>query len=644
MSPRLSDQEAALLSNPLLVGAMEWAVRGFPVFRLAPGDKVPLAGSRGLLDATLDLATIERLWTEMPDANIGVRMDGHLAVDLDTDNPGHRDTLRLWFDNGWPLPPTLTQLTGRHHGRRGFHLIYKAPEGVRFDPHPWPGVDIKVGTSGYVVGAPSRHPSGVNYELVWNPPLAEPPIAEAPAWLVEHARKRDTTSPPATGTKREGLAGLLATFPERAEGQRHDALIEAAGYIAPLLPYRDGFAATMRSYNELLAEPYRGAELEDELGRAVGIWDQEQAKGSIEFERKVRERQLWLRINREAQRREDAEEVGSDPDAEWAPTDLGELLRQPAVLPQRFGLLQALYRGKAHWLQGEPESGKSVLAYAEAAHLTAQGEAVVVFDEEAGEADVVDKLRALGAKQRDLAERLVYFGPEGRDLLRHAGRLRQLVADRNPALVVLDSAGVFLALSGLDENKNPDVTQFIVRVLLPMARDLDAAVVVLDHLTKKDTDDNDSRYARGAGDKLSRVDVAYRVWAQKPFSRSETGVVMLRCAKDRTGVIGRGTTCRVAVVSGNGRLELLPTWVTRDEAREMQTAVDPENRVVRALTEAAGPLTTTQVAEAIERDRTTTSRLLNQMHRDGKVAPEQSGRGSEKQWSLVPQQQQPSFE
>jgi hypothetical protein len=629
MSPRLSDDTIALVNKPNLVGALEWVARGFPVFRLVPGDKVPYAGSRGLTDATLDEATVQRWWTAEPDANVGVRLDGHLAVDFDTDHPGWRDSLRLLG----PLPPTLTQLTGEHQGRRGFHLIYKAPAGVRFNPHPWPGVDIKVGTSGYIVGAPSRHPSGVNYELVWNPPLAEPPIAEAPAWLVEQARKRDRpkdgttlSSPPASSRLTRGL---------RAGERDQESYKAACAYRGMGLDQDEALILMEERWSRTEQPPgdeFPWEKAEAQVRRAYAEHESEDAK---ELERRKRH----LRLEREARRQVEAEEVGSDPDAEWAPTDLAEAFRHPTDPPQPFGLLGALYRGKVHWLQGEPESGKSVLAYAEAAHLIARGETVVVFDEEAGEADVADKLRALGAQPQAVQQRLLYFGPEGRDLLRHAGRLRQMVAERRPALVVLDSAGVFLALSGLDENKNPDVTRFIVRVLLPLAHDLGAGVVVLDHLTKKDTDDNDSRYARGAGDKLSRVDVSYRVWAQQPFSRTSTGVVMLRCAKDRTGVIGRGNTCRVAVVTGNGRIELLPSWLSRDEERQLRlemTGGNPEDRVLQALTEAGGPLTTTALAEAIGRDRTTTSRLLNQMLREDRLLVEQSGRGSEKQWRLPP--------
>jgi Bifunctional DNA primase/polymerase, N-terminal/AAA domain len=508
VSPRLSDQDAVLLSNSLLVGAMEWVVRGFPVFPLAPGDKVPLAGSRGLLDATLDLATVERWWTELPDANIGVRMDGHLAVDVDPDSPEYRDTLRLWFENGWPLPATLTQLTGQHRGRRGFHLIYKAPPGVKFDPHPWPGVDIKVGTTGYIVGAPSRHPSGVNYELVWNPPVAEPPIAEAPSWLVEHAGKHDTTPLSAKNRSRSrGLAGLLDTFPERGEGQRHDALIEAAGFYAKAMPYRDGFIETMRAANELLAEPYRGAELEAELGRMAGVWDQEQAKGRIEFERRVQERRLQLRVNREAQRQEDAEET-----AETAPppsplTLAEELAGAEDEGPLAWTVDSILPEGHNVSLTGEFKTGKTTLADVNLPRALVDSKRFLgVFSTHLAEGrvgiwnyEVTNRQFRLWLREADIQhpERMAVLHLRGHrlDLLSEAGQewAAEWLAEREVRVWILDPWALVLGDAGLEENDNTGARR-LTRALDRIKEQAGVSNMLVTHHTGR----KDVERARGA--------------------------------------------------------------------------------------------------------------------------------------------------
>jgi hypothetical protein len=461
VSPQLTPEAAALVGNTNLVGAWEWAARGLPVFRLVPGDKVPYAGSRGLLDATLDLATIERWWTETPDANIGVRLDGHLAVDVDTDAAGWRDSLRLWRDNGWPLPPTLTQLTGEHRGRRGFHLIYKAPPGVKFNPHPWPGIDIKVGATGYVVGAPSRHPSGVRYELVWKPPITKPPVAEAPAWLVEHAAKSSTTSlPTRTRSRSRGLAGLLDTFPEREEGQRHDALIEAAGFYAKAMPYRDGFTETMRAVNELLAEPYRGAELEAELRRAADLWDQERAK---------RQKLVIEDVGVVAARVAAAGEPRFLIDGLWEAGD--------------YGVLGAEWKAGKTW--AELDLAVSVASGGKwLGEFQCHQGPVVVFLGEGGERKNIRRLHAICANKgvvlEELPLRVCWRMPRLTDE-EHLAELEVELAEHRPELVVLDP---FYLGQGRADGRNLALMGDVLGEVQVRCQDAGASLVVVAHWNK----------------------------------------------------------------------------------------------------------------------------------------------------------------
>src|SRR5947209_16879997 len=75
---------AALLPPPpdstLLKAALRYAARGWAVFPLAPGTKVPLKGSNGVKDATKNTDQIRSWWTKNPDANIG----GCTVLDVDT--------------------------------------------------------------------------------------------------------------------------------------------------------------------------------------------------------------------------------------------------------------------------------------------------------------------------------------------------------------------------------------------------------------------------------------------------------------------------------------------------------------------------------------------------------------------------------
>jgi hypothetical protein len=112
--------------NPMLEAALEYIARGWSIFRLAPGTKVPMRGSHGHLDATTDRATVTRWWTETPDANIGLacgRDGAPIAFDLDGSG-GLEEFRRL---DG---PPTLSQIT-----RRGRHVLY-ALTARSHDPNP----------------------------------------------------------------------------------------------------------------------------------------------------------------------------------------------------------------------------------------------------------------------------------------------------------------------------------------------------------------------------------------------------------------------------------------------------------------------------------------------------------------------------
>jgi hypothetical protein len=239
----------------------------------------------------------------------------------------------------------------------------------------------------------------------------------------------------------------------------------------------------------------------------------------------------------------------------FVPVDLAELARHGVPAPQLLcgGLL---YRGGLHSLAGPPDTGKSTLLYTWALLLLAQGERVVLLDEESGREQVTEKLLALGASPEHLT-RLAYLEFEGRrwDEADRRG-LVQLLAEHRPALVGFDSAGAFLASAGLDEDKAEPVHAFYKGVLLTAARSSNAAVVVLDHLTKAD---EGSRYARGSGAKLQDVDVALRLDPIRPFSRAQPGLLKLQVTKDRRGHLVRDHEIRVEVEDGQLALSITPT-------------------------------------------------------------------------------------
>jgi hypothetical protein len=205
-----------------------------------------------------------------------------------------------------------------------------------------------------------------------------------------------------------------------------------------------------------------------------------------------------------------------------------------------------LYRGMLHSLAGPPDCGKTTIAYRAALGRLAEGEAVVILDEEGGREVVTEKFLALGATPADL-ERLHYVEFPGRqwDEADRAG-LWELLGRVQPSLVIVDSAGAFLGAAGQDENWAAHVTPFY-KLLLAAARDHNTAVLVLDHVTKNE---NTGRYARGSGAKLQVADVALMVDAIRPFNRHQSGLLKLSVSKDRRGYLHRRFEIHVDVTGG----------------------------------------------------------------------------------------------
>ncbi len=188
--------------------AESYIERGFAVLPLKPRSKIP-ATRHGKKDASNDPAQTAAWFSPSTNANIGIltgERSGLLVVDVDPRNDGEAGVERMARAYG-ELPSTLRAKTGGG----GYHLYYRVPAGTdRLSDRPnaagFRGVDIKA--DGYVVAAPSVHPSGAQYE--WE---GDGPIADAPEWMIGLAR----------GEKRVSAVPTL-TSAAVLEGGRNDTL------------------------------------------------------------------------------------------------------------------------------------------------------------------------------------------------------------------------------------------------------------------------------------------------------------------------------------------------------------------------------------------------------------------------------------
>uniref|UniRef100_A0A6M3J7I6 Putative bifunctional DNA primase/polymerase n=1 Tax=viral metagenome TaxID=1070528 RepID=A0A6M3J7I6_9ZZZZ len=155
--------------------ALAYAARGWRVLPLEPSGKTPIGRMvpHGFQDSTIEEASILAWWMEMPEANIGVAtgsVSGIWVIDID----GPVGAVNWWaWEAAHGAVHSLAQRTGRDDGGRQIILAWPAGRVIRSRAGVLPGIDVR-GDGGYIVVAPSVHPSGRRY--VWE---GKVPISEA---------------------------------------------------------------------------------------------------------------------------------------------------------------------------------------------------------------------------------------------------------------------------------------------------------------------------------------------------------------------------------------------------------------------------------------------------------------------------------
>lgn len=212
----------------LAAAALAYAHRGWAVFPCRQRSKTP-ATSHGVLDATCDQLTVARWWSTDLAYNVAVATGAASGiVVVDVDGPAGHESLQDLQRRHGPLGDPLWAATGGG----GWHAVYAHPGGrVGNRAGVAPGVDVR-GDGGYIVAAPSVHPSGVRYR--WHSRGRPGPI---PAWLLRLIAPPPAPPPrtPVGGSPDRRLDGLARTVAAAPEGQRNTVLNWAAWQARELL-------------------------------------------------------------------------------------------------------------------------------------------------------------------------------------------------------------------------------------------------------------------------------------------------------------------------------------------------------------------------------------------------------------------------
>lgn len=226
----------------MMQAALHYAAKGWPVFPCWEMDEsdaafqyrvskmpterrakaTPYKGKQprtihGLKDATTEEKTIREWWRRYPNAAIGIPTGPTIgAFVLDVDLPDGQQMLDNLEAAHGPLPSTVAQRTGSG----GRQLFFAWPQGVEIRNSAGKlaeNLDTR-GDGGYVIVPPSLHPSGGRYAWSTN---GGTPIANAPQWLIEMARKPE--KPEATPAEDPRLTDLPATNTTRTRTGTADA-------------------------------------------------------------------------------------------------------------------------------------------------------------------------------------------------------------------------------------------------------------------------------------------------------------------------------------------------------------------------------------------------------------------------------------
>jgi hypothetical protein len=235
-------------------------------------------------------------------------------------------------------------------------------------------------------------------------------------------------------------------------------------------------------------------------------------------------------------------------------TDLSDMVRDPLEAPEQLvdGLL---YKTGSHWVSGHPKAGKSLLVMHEALLLLAQGHHVCWLDYEGGGHRTARRLAEMGADPDMIEEFFHYVYAPRTTVTDPVIEAFEGIMQRWPgALVVFDSQAKALRRAGFSEDSADEVTEWTTSIVLHLANEHDACVVVIDHVTKNAG--RGTHYARGSGAKAADADVSWFIERREEFNRHQPGSFEVILWHDRDGDLPSRHGYLVGPGDGSGIIQM----------------------------------------------------------------------------------------
>jgi putative DNA primase/helicase len=550
--------------------ALQLAAKGFNVFALTPGSKVPPKGTRGHNDASRDHQAIRQMFSAA-DMNVGIRGDTYGTTTifiLDIDGADGEAALAALEEKHGKLPETLESIT-----RRGRHLIFQC-DGPVGSSIAKLGAKLDVrGGNGYIV-APGSTVDGHVYQ--WKDPNKR--VNRAPPWLFRLVRDAGN-APDAAPVDRTPLPGVdvdraikrgveyLATAPQSVKSSGGDA---TAYKVAAAL--KDGGCTEQQALDLMLSEHWHNG---------CG-WSAE----------------------RLAQKVAHAYRYGKEQPGIDAPEAVFSVVPLPAASPKARALIVTrvcdveakpiewlwpgvFALGKHSSIAGNPGLGKSQLSIFLAAAVSTggalpdgtpcpEGDVLMITMEDDIADTIRPRLEAAGAdlKRVSIVEGVPCKLNSGQDGVRSfdmtidVQRLAE-VADELPALrlIIVDPISAFMGAT--DSHKNAEVRSALTAIS-KLAESRGAALLSINHLNKSSGSEAMGR-VNGSGAFVAQARAVYIVARDKD---DETVRVMSPLKNN----VGDDRTAFFFKVEGvtldNGIATSRAAWLDRTEEMSADDALD----------------------------------------------------------------------
>jgi hypothetical protein len=256
----------------------------------------------------------------------------------------------------------------------------------------------------------------------------------------------------------------------------------------------------------------------------------------------------------------------------WEGVELSRVTESAPVLPT-VGAGQLIYPGGRHWFSGEPESGKTIAAYAiglEVLRCAADANRpwVCLVDFEMSAHLARQRFIEMGASDDELCN-ILYVSPDAGPT---EDDWRDVILDPAPALMIYDAFAGAAALLGIDDHRGKDIERFAATYIVP-AWEAGVSTIVLDHVTK--SRENRGRWSIGSERKLGISDVALGFDAIKRPRRGHDGLINIKTHKDRFGHLNRPQAAALHLHSDRATHAITWSWSKPTAAVEPGTEWRP---------------------------------------------------------------------